>query len=325
MLWIFFQSLLLSAFLFLVLRKWLPIEKKRWGGAVMIFVFICLTLWHSELELSRQLVGLLLGSGAILLFGLVDDKKNFSWVSQLVFQFFLALALFFFGFQIDFFKLGPEQIVRLDQIVFWGIAWPSIFFVLVWFLVSVNAVNWFDGSDSALAGLALVAGLGLLYVSFLPEVNQPAIGILSAILLGAVTAFLFFNLPPAKLEAGTSGSYFIAFVLAGLAIMAGSKILTLMIVLILPLLDFFWVLVGRWRRGQSIFQRDKSHLHHRLQKIGWQDRDIFLLYMSFLTVVLIIYSLLTDRWARLGLLFSEALIILLFFSFVQFRLKKIKS
>ena len=137
-----------------------------------------------------------------------------------------------------------------------------------------------------------------------------------------VAGFLFFNLPSAKIEAGTSGSYFTGFILASLAIIAGSKIITMMIVLILPLIDVIWVVVGRWRNKKSIFKRDKSHLHYRLRRIGWSDRKIFLSYFVFLGAVLLSYSLLDSREDRFLLLGLEIVLLLTWFRLVDRIIKR---
>ena len=299
MLKIFFESLLVSGGLFYILTNLISKKLVRWGGGVMITSFIFLVLLHSELELSQQLLGLLLGSIAILFFGFLDDWKNFSWKTQLLFQLCLGLLLIASGFKVDYFHIFNQQVVRLDQVVWKGITIFSSIFIFGWLLVLINSINWLDGSDSIMSGVALIAGLSLFYVSFLPEVNQPAIAILATIFLGIISGFLLFNFPPAKVEAGTSGSYFIGFLLASLAIIAGSKIITAMIVLILPLADLIWVILHRWQTGKSIFQKDKNHLHHRLKMIGWSDKKIFFIYVLFLGFVLVVYSFLESRFWRL--------------------------
>ena len=176
--------------------------------------------------------------------------------------------------------------------------------------------------DSSLGAVALVGGMSILIVSFFPEVNQPAIGILASIFLGSVVSFLFFNFPPAKVEAGTSGSYFVGFVLASLAIIAGSKIITLMIVLILPLLDLGWVVLARWSQKQSIFKKDQKHLHYRLRKLGWSDWRIFSNYVVFLGVILVGYSLMDNRWMRIMLLLGEVICLTLFFWWIEIKNRK---
>ncbi len=313
MLGIFVQALLLSGVLFFSVLKFYKGKSKRWGGIILVVVFVGMVLGHRELEITRQLQGVLVGSVIILLFGLWDDWKNLSWKVQAVFQILLVVLLIYFGFRIEYFIGMTGGEIRLDQILLQGVSVGSCVFIFFWVIGIINAINWSDGVDSSMSAIAILGGLSLIFVSFLPEVNQPAIAILASIFLGSLVGFLIFNLPPAKVEAGTSGSYFVGFILASLAIIAGSKIITVMIVLVLPLVDFAWVVVGRWQNKKSIFKKDKSHLHYRLRKLGWSDRRIFLSYFIFLGSILIIYSLLGSRIERILLVIVEAFFVLIAF------------
>jgi UDP-GlcNAc:undecaprenyl-phosphate GlcNAc-1-phosphate transferase len=317
MIFIFFQSLALSLILFFGIFKFYKGKSRRWGGIVLVLSFVGLVLMHQELEITRQLQGILLGGVSILLFGLWDDKKNFSWLSQLFFQVLLVGLLIYFGFQVDFFRGLNNTLFRLDGVIWQGVSVFSAIFIFFWVVGIINAINWLDGVDSSLGAVSLVGGMSILIVSFFPEVNQPAIGILASIFLGGVVSFLFFNFPPAKVEAGTSGIYFIGFILAGLAIIAGNKIITLMIVLTLPLLDSGWVILTRWRQKQSIFKKDQKHLHYRLRKLGWSDWRIFANYVVFLGMILIGYSLMDNRLMRIIMLAGEVVCLVLFFWWVE--------
>jgi len=80
--------------------------------------------------------------------------------------------------------------------------------------------------------------------------------------------------------AGTSGSMFMGFILAVLAIIAGTKIATAILVMTIPIVDFLWVIGERIRNGQSIFNPDSRHLHYKLLKMGWTEKKIALCYWS---------------------------------------------
>lgn len=321
MLLIFIQALFASIILFFITFKILRGRSKRWGGVILIVVSIGMVLLHHELELTIQLKGIIIGSLMILLFGIWDDYKNLSWKIQAGFQGLLVVTLVYFGFNIDYFTgLGGDEI-RIDKLMFQGLSIGSIIFIFFWMTGIINAINWADGADSVMGSIAIVGGLSLIFVSFLPEVNQPAVAILASIFLGGLSGFLIFNLPPARVEAGTSGSYFVGFILASLAIIAGSKIITVMIVLVLPLMDFIWVIIERWRNKKSIFKKDKSHLHYRLRRIGWNDRKIFLSYFTFLGSILVIYSLLDSRMERMILIVIEVILLLIAFSIISIVLR----
>jgi len=322
---IFLESLILGVILFWLGVKYQPgWLKKRWGGIILIIAFIFLVLFHRELELTPQIRGLILGSIFILFFGLLDDYFNLNWKWQFLFQIFLVVVLIFSGFQIDSIRLLSGE-WRLDNWIFQSISWGSAVFIFFWVVSLINALNWLDGIDSSLVAVALPGALSIMAVSFFPEVNQPAIGILAIILSGLLAAFLFFNFPPAKVEAGTTGSYFIGFILAALAIIAGSKIATASVVLLLPLLDFLWVIAERMTDGQIVTLKDKRHLHYRLRELGWSQRKIFFVYFLFSLTVLVLYLQLDTRFQRLTLLVGEGLSILLFLGIIRIRLRKLKD
>ncbi len=293
----------------------------------MIISFLAVVLF-SGLEITPQIAAILIGSLAILAFGLWDDFKNLSWKIQLGFQLLLVFFVVFIGYQIDYLSLFPGITLHLDiwQINFFGFHFflLSAIAVAALYLIIINAVNWMDGIDGLAASIGIVASLSVMLVSLLPQVNQPAVAILCLILSGALLAFLWLNYPPAKIIAGTSGSYFIGFVLASLAIMAGTKIATLLIVLALPVMDAFWVIFNRAKNKQSIFSKDpnRRHFHYQLRKIGWSDQKILLSYFFFVFFVFLLTLIFDNRQHKLLILLLEAFFIGFFIYFVN---RKVKS
>lgn len=254
----------------------------RIGGLGVGLAFAVAVALDPVLEWTPELVALVVGTGIVLAFGLADDIRPVPWPAQLLAQVGLATLLFFSGMRVwvltnpfgDPLFLHPERTL-----------WPSLLVGTVFTLLVMNAMNWADGVDGLLGGVSSVAYLAILLVSLRPEVNQPSIGILSATLLGGTVAFLLFNAPPARLLAGTSGSYFFGFTVAALALFSGAKMATVLLVLAVPVLDALFVIRERIRAGESPFVGgDARHLHDRLRQAGWPDRDIAVLYTSISAV-----------------------------------------
>ena len=253
--------------------------RKRLGGVIVIAVFVVMVLIDKNLVITKPIAGIIVGGLVVLLFGLSDDFKNLNWRWQLLFQIIVAVVAISFGVRSEFIT-NP-----LGGLIF--ITSPAIYFILytLYFLLFINALNWLDGTDG-LAGGVTLASLGtIFFLSFKPEVNQPAMAILCAIAGGAVLGFLIFNFHPAKILAGTSGAWFFGFLLASLSIFAGAKIATVMMAVLIPMLDLMRVIWERWQVGQSIFQKDRRHLHYLLLERGLGERKIFFLY--FLASVII--------------------------------------
>ncbi len=245
---------------------------QRLGGAVVIVVFILLVLFDKNLVITKPIAGIIGGGLLILLFGLWDDLKNIKWQWQLVFQIIVAIIAISFGVKSNFITNPFGGAISLTS--------PIIFFILytLYFLLFLNALNWLDGTDGLASGVTLASLGAVFFLSFKPEVNQPAVAILSAIAGGAVLGFLVFNFNPAKILAGTSGAWFFGFILASLSIFAGAKIATVMMATLLPILDLARVVWERWKDGHSIFQRDSRHLHYLLLGAGMSERAVFFLY-----------------------------------------------
>jgi UDP-GlcNAc:undecaprenyl-phosphate GlcNAc-1-phosphate transferase len=81
---------------------------------------------------------------------------------------------------------------------------------------------------------------------------------------------------------------FMGFSLAVLAIFAGAKIATAILVLAIPIIDFVWVIGERIRNGKSIFKPDKNHLHHKLMELGWSQKKIALHYYAVTMIIAIV-------------------------------------
>jgi UDP-GlcNAc:undecaprenyl-phosphate GlcNAc-1-phosphate transferase len=287
----------------------------RTGGMAIISSFVIVFLL-SEIVVTSEWQAILIGTGAIFLFGLWDDFKNLSWKKQLLFQLFLALILIWFGYEIGRVTFLENELFRLNiwQIDLFGKTFSIIssLFIIFWLTILINAVNWLDGSDGLLSVTGILALLAVLGVSFRPEVNQPALVIVGLIGIGSLAGFLIFNFPKAKIEAGTSGSYFVGFLLGALAIVAGTKISTTMIILILPVADFVWVIFERIRDGQSIFLKDdqKRHLHYKLLEKGLTPKQVLLLYAVFLGVALLLSFFVVNQFQKVVLLIVEFLMII---------------
>ncbi len=242
---------------------------KRLGGVVVILVFVLMVLLNKDLVVTKPIAGILIGGLMILFFGLLDDLKNLNWKWQLLFQIIVAIVAISFGVKSDFITNPFGGLISLTN--------PIIYFILytLYFLLFVNSLNWLDGSDGLAGSVTLVAVAAILFLSLLPHVNQPAVAIICSIAGGAVLGFLVFNWHPARILAGTAGAWFFGFLLASLSIFAGAKIATVLMVALVPVLDFWRVIWERYRAGQSVFVgNDGRHLHHKLLKLGMSERQI---------------------------------------------------
>lgn len=255
----------------------------RVGGVAIILGFLTAILFDRFLVITPEIYAVMLASIIILIMGIWDDFLEVNWKIQFFFQIIISGLIFVMGIRI-YFITNPFSggLINLDTE--FGILF-SIGIVILWIVSLMNVMNWLDGIDGLSGGVAFLTGLTIFFLSLKPEVNQPPVAILAAIFLGAVLAFLIFNFYPSRILAGTSGAMFMGFFIAVLSIFAGTKIATALLVLLVPFIDFVWVIGERFREKRSIFKPDQSHLHHKLLKLGWSQKKINALFLGVTAVM----------------------------------------
>ncbi len=291
----------------------------RLGGVAIIASFLIIVLLHPYLVLSKAILGLIAGSILIIFFGLWDDLKAQDWKIQLAFQVILALLMIIFGIRILSLNIPfGETLFFTEQVWFL----PSVFLSLFWFLLVMNALNWLDGLDGLASGVSILSLLTIALLALKPEVNQPPVAILALIGAGATLGFLLFNFHPARILLGTTGSLFLGFLIALLAIISGTKIATALMVLSLPIADALWVILDRLRHKRSLFQADQSHLHYRLHDLGWSERRISWFFYG-VTSIIALLALSTTLLSKFIALTSILVLIFIILIYVAWKTRKL--
>jgi len=257
----------------------------RFGGVAIIISFLTAVFLSGDLQFDNLKWGIVASSLLILFFGIFDDLKNLSWKKQLLGQIAVVAIMIYAGLSVDYIAnpFGGNEF-RLDQLQYsiFNIQYSvlSSLFILFWIIGFMNVMNWLDGLDGLAGGVGFIGAITLFFLSISHLVNQPPLGIISIALTGAVLGFLFFNFHPAKIFMGTSGSMFLGFTLAVIAIFSGGKIATALLVMGFPILDAVWVTARRIKNKKSPFQGDKSHFHYRLLELGWsQKKAVLFVYL----------------------------------------------
>jgi UDP-GlcNAc:undecaprenyl-phosphate GlcNAc-1-phosphate transferase len=146
----------------------------------------------------------------------------------------------------------------------------SLIVTVFWIVAVTNSLNLIDGLDGLAAGIAFFVTVSVFVVSLMQ--GNHFVCILAITLVGALLGFLRFNFAPATIFLGDSGSLFLGFVLAALAIHTSQKSSTLVAIVVpfvafgLPLLDTTLTLMRRFLSGRPLFRADQDHIHHRLLK-----------------------------------------------------------
>ena len=286
-----FVSALILLILLIRLLRWLNItdqpRQDRWHrsptpkfGGVGIFVATLFTfsvVYALAPEQSDPFpLTLLIGMGLVFLFGLTDDIKSFTPAGKLITQIVAASVAVFFGYTTNFFspRLGDTF---LAQILNSAVS-------LFWLVAMTNAMNLLDNMDGLAGGISIIVCFFLGY--FFWDSGDRLMILYCTCLGGAILGFLFLNFPPAKIFMGDSGSQFLGYTLALLAIARlpqASNVFAIVgvpaLLFTLPLADTLFVTITRWLRGQSPFKGGRDHTSHRLIAFGLSERQtLWVLY-----------------------------------------------
>lgn len=269
-----------------------------YGGLVLYFSFVVSVLLF--VKFSWLLLVFLIAGTLIAGISFLDDLFGISPWPRLAVQILAGVLLFFGGISINVISnpFGEALNLGLFSEFFWGVAVLSLIATVTWVVVIVNTMNFIDGLNGLPSGVTVIASLTLFFLSIRPGIHydistQIPVATMSIILFGVVLAFWFFDFYPAKILMGDTGSMFLGFVLATLAIFSGGKVATAFLVLGFPILDAIWVIVRRLVQGKNPMKGDLKHFHHRLLQAGLSERwALFVIYglcalFGFIAVVFV--------------------------------------
>lgn len=166
----------------------------------------------------------------------------------------------------------------------------AIPFTMLWLLGAVNAMNLIDGMDGLAATVGGMIGLSLCAMAGMNGHAQEAA--VAAALVGGLAGFLVYNFPPAKVFLGDAGSMVAGLILGAVAVRSALKgpatfaIAVPVAIWTLPFLDVSMAILRRKLTGRSIYETDRSHLHHRLVARGLGPRKTLLLVAALCGVTM---------------------------------------
>ncbi len=257
------------------------------GGILLWLIFVLLTLIF--FEPTTKLIGLLFGSGLLVMISFIDDRISLPPSLRLGVQILVAFIMIVAGIGVETITNPFGGYIALDKFKFileFGdsaitiLAFSGIF-TLIWILLIVNTMNWMDGIPGLTSGMTFIGGLTIFFLSITDLVNQPETATLALIVAMIALGFWFFDFYPPKILIGDSGSMFFGLLLAVLAIFSGGKIATAFLILGFPIMDAIYVIVHRiynkqapWKGGEWDKDRKAVHLHHRMLQFGMSERQV---------------------------------------------------
>lgn len=260
------------------------------GGLALICGFIIVALGSKYFILDKfewavdasggadKILAVIIGGAIIFIIGIIDDYFDLNAWVKLLGQIGSACVVCAMGVRISEIGIFGWNFTGSTPAVVAG-----FIITVIWLVAITNTINLIDGLDGLAAGVTAIACLTIAYIAYTRGMYAMTFYMIA--LAGSSAGFLPFNFYPAKVFMGDCGAMFLGFTFASISILDNTKGATLMAVIVpvlvlgVPVFDVLFAMVRRKVRGMSIFDADKSHLHHQLTKIGMgQRRTALMLY-----------------------------------------------
>jgi UDP-GlcNAc:undecaprenyl-phosphate/decaprenyl-phosphate GlcNAc-1-phosphate transferase len=328
-LYIFIIALFTAMIMVPYLQRWaidtgavdIPDERKvhkraipRIGGVAICMAWLFSLLVY--VDMTREVRGILAGSLIIFFTGFIDDLYGLSPKKKFIGQIIACIITITVGHITistlgNLFGFGTLMVPELLTVPFTILAVVGI----------VNAFNLMDGLDGLAGGISTIALTALLILGYLT--GSYLMISLCAALLGGVLGFLKYNIHPARIFMGDTGSLLVGFVIAFLAVLltqsAGSQVQPLIPVLILglPIADTIRVMGCRMLKRKSPFSPDKTHVHHRFLDLGLDHRRTVTIIYG-LSLIMAGFAILCRSWSGPALLLAFAAAMAAFYTLITF-------
>lgn len=268
----------------------------------------------------------ILGAGLlIVVIGVVDDLIDLDWMTKLAGQFVAAGIVAWLGVQILSLPIGGITV---------GSPVMSATITIFLIVLAMNAINFIDGLDGLVTGVALIANCAFLVYTYWITVKSSPLNyfslasVITAILIGACAGFLPLNWHPARMFMGDAGALLVGLLMATSAIAVTGQfdeatlrnvvgrthllpaflpIVLPIAVLVVPFIDFGLAVVRRVLAGKSPFSADRKHLHHRLLDMGHTHLQAVIIFYAWTAVVaagmlLFLFAPTVSPWAAVAFL-----------------------
>lgn len=274
------------------------------GGIIMILVMIAVTGFcyydyirdPEQMNIAKTLLPLLFVTVGFGFVGLVDDLKKLisrdtKGLSPKAKMFgLLMIAVAYSLILVNVFHIGTDIHIPFTNQYFTLPIWMYIPFAILVMLATTNAINLTDGIDGLSTSVTTIIITCLTVISIIFGIKE--VTIFGSILIGACLGFLLFNLHPAKVMMGDTGSLMLGGAIAGIALYLKMPLL-LIIIAIIPIIETLSVMiqVAHFKKtGERVFKM--TPIHHHFELSGWKENKIVSVF-SLITLVVCIIGLIS--------------------------------
>ena len=257
------------------------------GGIIFIvptILSLILLYFMDKITINYSLLIVVFTFVSYAVIGLIDDmliiiKNNnagLSKSSKFLLQLIVAIIFFYL-----FMASGNEPLLWIHFLnIKWSMGWFYGLFILFVLVASSNAVNLTDGLDGLAGGLSAIAfaTYGIITWATGWLVGYEEVALFCFILFGSILGFLVFNVKPAKVFMGDTGSLSLGATLGSIAIITRHELLLVVIGIVFVIETTTAILQIIYYKLTKKRLFPMTPIHHTFEKLGWEERDIVKLF-----------------------------------------------
>ena len=265
------------------------------GGLILIITTIILSAFlyidyaKDEPEIATRLLPMIFVTIGFGLVGFIDDFKkvvlhNTDGLSpRLKMLGLMIIAIAYVVMLVFNFENGTDIYIPFVNQYITLPLWIYIPFAVIVILATTNAVNLTDGIDGLATSVTTIILTCLTVISIVWEIKETTI--FGCIVIGAALGFLLFNLHPAQIFMGDTGSLLLGGAIAGIALYLKLPLL-LLIIAIIPVIETISVMIQVIvfkKTGKRVFKM--TPIHHHFELCGWKENKIVSIF-SLVTLIM---------------------------------------
>ena len=270
------------------------------GGIIMALVLLAIGIFmffeysKTEPDVAKKMIPLIFVTIGFGIVGFVDDfkklvLKNTKGLKPLFKMIgLLIVAVVYTLYLTNYLNIGTETYIPILKEYITLPIWLYVPFAIFVLLGTTNAVNLTDGIDGLSTSVTTIILTCLVSISIILGIKE--ITIVGTILIGACLGFLLFNLNPAKVFMGDTGSLLLGGAIAGISLYLKMPLILIIIALV-PIVETVSVMlqVAYYKKtGKRIFKM--APIHHHFELCGWKEGKVVSIF-SLVTLVLCIIGI----------------------------------
>lgn len=271
------------------------------GGIIMIITMILVVTgtyiflsMQGQNDTANRLIPMLILTIGFGVIGFIDDFKKLVLKNTKGLQpsykmlGLLLISVVYVVYLIEVLHIQTNTYIPILKIYINIPIYLYIPFAILVILATTNAINLTDGIDGLSSSVSTIIITCLTVIGMIAGIKE--ISVFGSIVIGSVLGFLMFNLHPAKVFMGDTGSLLLGGVISAIALYLKMPLL-LMVIALIPVLETLSVMIQVVyfkRTGKRFFKM--APLHHHFELLGWKENKVVIIF-SLITLVLCVIGL----------------------------------